>query len=108
MVSLLGLPNLFLGFLMLKVLPAMAAVLLDAQPVGIVFLVFHRRVVASFAGATCHRDDHSVVLLSHGRKSPLLGQLRAAFSPHGQCACAPAVAALSLLWGLLWKARFPI
>ena len=50
---------------MLQVLPAMAAVLLDVQSVRVIFLVFHRRVVAALASATCQRDDDSVVFLSH-------------------------------------------
>jgi hypothetical protein len=49
----------------LKVLPAMAAVFLDRKSIRVILFVLHGRVVASFASATRHRDDDSVVLLGH-------------------------------------------
>jgi len=43
---------------------AMAAVLADGKTVGVIFLVFHRGVIATFAIAASQRDYYAVVLLS--------------------------------------------
>jgi hypothetical protein len=50
---------------MVKVRTARFAVLLDAQSIRVILLIFHGRVVASFARAARQGDDDSVVLLSH-------------------------------------------
>lgn len=47
----------------------MPAIFLNAQSVGIILFVLHRRVIAPFAISTRQRDNHSVVLFSHGRSS---------------------------------------
>jgi hypothetical protein len=47
-----GRHRLLLGLFVFKMSSAMAAVLLDVEPVRIILLVFHRGVVASFALAT--------------------------------------------------------
>ncbi len=50
---------------MFVVFTAGLAVFLDLDAIGIVTLVFHRRVVAAFALAASKRDDDSVVFLGH-------------------------------------------
>jgi hypothetical protein len=47
-----GRHKLLLGLFMLKMSSAMAAVLLDVEPIRVILLVFHRGVVASFAFTT--------------------------------------------------------
>lgn len=64
--------RLALRLLVLVVLPAVAAVLLDVQSVRVILLVFHCGVVASFALATGQRDDDSVVFFSQDPNSYLL------------------------------------
>lgn len=54
---------------MLNVLLAITAVLTDVKSVGIVLLIFHGCVVASFASSTSKRDDDAVVLLGQGLNS---------------------------------------
>jgi len=61
--------DLLLGLLVLYMLAAVAAVLLDVQSVRVILFVFHRRVIASFASAASQRDDDSVVFLSQGSNS---------------------------------------
>ena len=67
---------------MLAVLAAVAAVLLDAHPVRVILLVFHGRVIASFAIVARHGDDDPVIFFSHGASSLAIFvlRLRAAFS----------------------------
>jgi hypothetical protein len=49
-------------FLMRRVLPAELAKLVSFQPIGIVFLIFHRRIVTLLAGRAGHVDDFSHLL----------------------------------------------
>ena len=58
----------------------MFAVLLDCKSVRVILLILHGCVVASFASATCHCDDDSVVLLSHGSNSLKASYASAAFA----------------------------
>jgi hypothetical protein len=56
--------ELLFGFLVLLVLAAVTAVLADGKTVRVILLVFHSRVIATFAIAASQRDYDAVVLLS--------------------------------------------
>ena len=62
-----------LHFLVRRVLPAELAKLVSFQPIRIVFLVFHRRIVTLLAGRAGQVDDFSHLL------SPSLAELRQNF-----------------------------
>src|SRR5438309_12017118 len=79
-------PALLLGLLMLRVLFAPTAVLADREPIGIVLLILHRRVVATFAIIASQSENDAIVFLGHDpisktqteKKDPLPG-VNAAF-----------------------------
>lgn len=50
-------------------LAAIAAILLDSEPVGIILFVFHCGVIASLALTTSQRKDDPVVFLRHDPNS---------------------------------------
>ena len=56
-------PEPLLHFLVRRVLPAELAKLVSFQPIWIVFLIFHRRIVTLFAERTSHVDDFSHLFL---------------------------------------------
>ena len=60
-----GRHRLLLGLFVLKMSSAMAAVLLDVEPVRIILFVLHCGVVASFAITASQGDDNPVVFFSH-------------------------------------------
>lgn len=66
---------------MLGMLVTAAAILVYIQPVRIVFLVFHGRVIAFFAVITRQSDDHAIVFLSHGSFSVSVQHQLSAIGP---------------------------
>ena len=56
-------PEPLLHFLVRRVLPAELAKFVSFQPIRIVFLIFHRRIVALLAGRAGQVDDFSHLLL---------------------------------------------
>lgn len=62
-------PCLLLCLFVLLMLPAITAVLVHAESIRVIFLVFHAGVVATLTAAAGQRDDDSVVLLGQGPNS---------------------------------------
>lgn len=62
---------LFLGFFVLNALTAEFAVFVDVESFGIVSLILHGCVVASFALSTSQSDDDAIIFLSHVPTPPV-------------------------------------